>query len=347
MEVTLPRSRYLREWQQAAFFSRLLARVDQLPGVRSAGLVTQLPLSGPGFSGPFSIEGRPLDLSGPPPAVSYRAASAGYFAAMGVALRRGRLLATGDAPPAAPVALINETLARAFFGREEPLGRRLKLGAPGSPRPWLTVVGVIGDVSDGQPGARPGAQIYVPYAQEPVATMAVVVRAAAEPRGLASALRAALRAEDPEQAVSSLRTLEEVRAESVAPQSLSGAFLAGFALLALALTAVGVYGVVAHGAALRARELGIRVALGAGRGELLRLLVGQSLALALAGVALGAAGAFGSARLLASLLAGVAAGDPATLLGAAALLVAMAMLAAWLPAWRAASADPASVLRRD
>jgi len=347
LEIALPRSRYPEGRQQAAFFERLLARVEALPGVGEAGLVTRLPLTGPGFGGPFSIEGRPLDPGGPAPSVSYRAASAGYLETMRIPLRRGRLLAAGDAPPAPPAAVVNETMVRLFFPGEEVLGRRLKLGAPGSPRPWLTVVGVVGDASDRGPGSLPRPEIYVPYPHQPAAAMTLVVRAPGDPRVLAGALRAAVRAEDPEQAVASVRTLEEVRSESVAPQSFAAVLLAGFALLALSLAAVGVYGVAAHVAGQRTRELGIRLALGAGRRELLSLLVGQSLGLAVAGAGLGLAGALASTRALASLLAGVAPTDPPTLVAGVLGIVALVVLAAYLPAWRASRLDPMWALRRE
>lgn len=347
LEIALPRSRYPEGRQQAAFFERLLARVEALPGVGEAGLVTRLPLTGPGFGGPFSIEGRPLDPGGPPPSVSYRAASAGYLETMRIPLRRGRLLAAEDAPPAPPAAVVNETMVRLFFPGEEVLGRRLKLGAPGSPRPWLTVVGVVGDASDRGPGSLPRPEIYVPYPHQPAAAMTLVVRASGDPRFLGGALRAAVRVEDPEQAVASVRTLEEVRAESVAPQSFAAVLLAGFALLALSLTAVGVYGVAAHVAGQRTRELGIRLALGAGRRELLSLLVSQSLVLALAGAGLGLAGALASTRALVSLLEGVAPTDPPTLAAGALGLVALVVLAAYLPARRASRLDPMWALRSE
>lgn len=347
LEIVLPPSRYPEGRQQAAFFQHLLERVAALPGVGEAGLVTRLPLTGSGFGGPFSIEGRPLDLGGPPPSVNYRAASAGYLEAMRVPLRRGRLLSAADAPPAPPVAVVNETMVRLFFPGEEVLGRRLKLGAPGSPRPWLTIVGVVGDASDRAPGLLPRPEIYVPYRHQPMSGMTLVVRAPGDPGWLAGALRAAVRAEDPEQAVASVRTLEEVRAESVAPQSFAAALLAGFALLALALTAVGVYGVAAHVAGQRTRELGIRLALGAARRELMSLLVWQSLGLALAGAGLGLAGALASTRALASLLVGVTPTDPPTLVAGALGLLAVVVLAAYLPARRASRLDPTWALRSE
>jgi putative ABC transport system permease protein len=347
LEIALPPSRYPEGRQQAEFFERLLARVAVLPGVGEAGLVTRLPLTGPGFGGPFSIEGRPLDTAGPPPSVSYRAASARYLETMRIPLRRGRFLAAEDAPPAPPAAVVNETMVRSFFPGEEVLGRRLKLGAPGSPRPWLTVVGVVGDASDRGPGSVPRPEIYVPYPHQPASAMTLVVRAQCDPRLLAGALRAAVRAEDPEQAIASVRTLEEVRAESVAPQSFAAVLLAGFALLALSLTAVGVYGVASYVAGQRTRELGIRLALGAGRRELLGLLVSQSLVLALAGAGLGLAGALASTRALGSLLAGVAPTDPPTLVAGALGLVAIVVLAAYLPARRASRREPMWALRRE
>lgn len=347
LEIALPASRYPEERQQAVFFQRLLARAEALPGVSRAGLVTRLPLTGPGFGGPFSIEGRPLDLGGPPPSLSYRAASAGYLEAMSIPLRRGRLLAVEDAPPAPPVAVVNETMVRLFFPGEEVLGRRLKLGAPGSSRPWLTVVGVVGDVSDLVPGAPPHPEIYVPYPHQPVSAMTLVVRAPGDSRFLAGALRAAVRAEDPAQAVTSIRTLGEVRAESVAPQGFATGLLAGFAVLALVLTAVGVYGVAAHEAGERMLELGIRQALGAGHRELLSLLVAQSFRVSLAGAGLGLAGALASTRVLARYLAGVAPTDPATFVVVVLGLLAVAVLAACLPAWRASRLDPMRALRAE
>jgi putative ABC transport system permease protein len=347
LEIALPGSRYPEERQQAAFFQRLLTRVAALPGVGQAGLVTRLPLTGEGFGGPFSIEGRPFDPGGPPPSVIYRAASPGYLETMGIPLRRGRRLAAEDAPPAPPSAVVNETMVRLFFAREEVLGRRLKLGAPGSSRPWLTVVGVVGDASDRGPGSHPRPAIYVPYSHQPASAMTLVVRAPGDPRFLAGPLRAAVRAEDPEQAVAALRTLDEVRAESVAPHASATVLLAAFAFFALLLAAVGVYGVAAHEAGRRTLELGIRLALGAGRRELLLLLASQSLVLALAGTGLGLAGAFASTRVLGSLLVGVAPTDPLTLIASALGLTTIAVFAASWPAWKAARLDPVWALRRE
>jgi putative ABC transport system permease protein len=334
--------------RRLALFDRIHTDVAALPGVRVAALASRLPLTGPGRGGPFSVEGRPFDpTSAVPTFAVYRAVSPEYHLALQVPVRRGRGLSAQDAAGAPTVAVINETLARGFFGGGDPIGQRIKLGAPGSPQPWLTVVGISADVHDRALALPASPEIAVPLAQDPPESVAIVARTAGDPIALVPQLRAVVRAADPTLPVTEVRSLDRIVADSMAGRRSPALLLAGFALLAVILAGLGTYGVMSYAVSGRAHEMGVRMALGARPGDVAGLVVGEGLVLALAGAALGLVGAVAAGRALSSLLFEVRPADPLTFTASAAALVAVAAAACARPALRAARVDPAVALREE
>ncbi|HEV7501191.1 MAG TPA: FtsX-like permease family protein, partial [Vicinamibacteria bacterium] len=334
--------------RRLALFDRIRADVAALPGVRVAALTSRLPLTGPGRGGPFSVEGRPFDpQSSIPTFAVYRSVSPEYHAAMQVSVRRGRGLSAQDAAGTPTVAVINETLARGFFGGGDPIGQRIKLGAPGSPRPWLTVVGITADVHDRALALPSSPEIAVPLAQDPPESVVIVARTAGAPLALVPQVQAVVRKADPTVPLSDVRTLDRIVADSVAGRRSPALLLAGFALLAVTLAGLGTYGVMSYAVSGRAHEMGVRMALGARPGDVARLVVGEGLVLALAGAAIGLGGAAAAGRALSSLLFEVRPADPLTFTLAAAALVVVATAACTRPALRAARVDPAVALREE
>jgi len=348
MRLALSPADYSEGREQRAFYEQALDRIEALPGVQAAGVVHNMPFGGSGNSRNFSIEGLPEF----PLNVDFFQASPNYFGAMGMRVASGRFFTSGDREGQPRVAVINETLARHFFPDRNPLGRRIKVGNPTGPFPWLSIVGVARDVKqDGlDEEARPA--LYVPYLQPPlpgwrVQFMFLAVRAQSDPLGLLPALRSAVQSLDKNQPVYRVATMEQLLARTVAARKFSMLLVVLFAAVALVLSVVGLYGVMAYTVTQRTHEIGIRTALGAQPGHVLRLVIGQGMMLALTGVAVGLAGAFGLTRLMKSLLYGVSAVDPATFAGVALLLTAVALLACWVPSRRATQVDPVVALRCD
>jgi putative ABC transport system permease protein len=281
---------------------------------------------------------------------NHRQVSADYFKAMGVALRRGRYLAAGDDERSQRVAVVNETMARQYWPGEDAVGKRFKLGGPFSQTPWITIVGVVADVRQMGLDAPVKAEMYLPYRQDAenpwFEPRDLVVRTtAADPLSLTAAVRREVQAVDPNQPVSNVRTMEDLLREESAQRSTGMALLVAFAALALALASLGIYGVLAYFVVQHTREIGVRLALGARPGQILALVLRRGMGMVLVGVAVGACGALALTRLMSSLLYGVSAGDPATFVGIALLLVAVALLACVVPARRAAKVDPMVALR--
>jgi predicted permease len=350
-QVSLPvpnqpeRGKYYSDEMQRTFYRQVLAELSASPGVRAAGLSSNLPLSGGSNLGAFRIEGRPVPPGEPPPLAEFRAVSPGYFRLMEIPVLAGRELDEKDRSDAPFVAVVNRALARRFWPGEDPVGRRIRIGPDGAVE--LTIVGVVGDVRQLRLESEPEPELYFPYEQAPSGTLTLVVRADRSPENLAPTMRAAVRAVEREQPVYNVLTMRQLLGRAVAPRRISMLLLNAFAVLALGLAAVGIYGVMAYGVAQRRREIGVRMALGAHRADVLRLVVGQGMALALAGVGVGLVAAFGLTRVLASLLYGVSRTDPRVFFGLSALLVAVALVACWLPARRASGLDPLAALRTE
>jgi putative ABC transport system permease protein len=346
LRTTLPQPRYGEPSRRAAFYEEVLERVQRLPGVVSAGYSTSVPLEWKGGTSGFLPEG-PVD-----PKRSYdanhRQVSADYLRTMGIPLRRGRSFERTDGAQSQPVAIVNEATARQYWPGVDALGKRFKVGDP-SRSPWITIVGIAGDVRQMGLDAPVKAEMYFPYSQisdQPwFAPRDLAVRTAAEPMSLVPAIKQAIRAVDPEQAVSNIRTFDEILDEQVVQRRLGAALVAAFAALALLLASLGVYGVLSYFVTQHTAEIGVRLALGASRGDILRLVLGKGMALALSGAGLGVLGALALTRLLSSLLYGIGAADLATFASAAAVLTALAFVACYLPARRAVRVDPMVAMR--
>jgi putative ABC transport system permease protein len=346
LAVSLPETRYGRPDQRAGFYSELLARVRVRPGVISAAAITPPPGRGGDIATRFTVEGQPAPAAGQKPRAEYRAVTAGYFETMRIPLKKGRTFDARDRREAPAVAIVNETLAAQVFPAQDPLGQKLRIGVgtDASDPHVFEVVGVVGDVRVSIP-APP--EIYVPHAQQSWPWMSLMVRTSGEPASLAGALRREVTALDPELSAYDVRPLPELLSEALAARRFIMALLGGFAVLGLALATVGVYGVLSQSVERRRAEIGVRLALGADRGDVLRMVLAQAARLAAAGVTLGLAAAFALTRVLQGLLFGVSATDPTTFAAVAAVLASAAMLASYLPARRAAQVDPASVLREE
>lgn len=333
--------------QWRAFYQQVTERVAALPGVEAAGLINDFLKTG-NPDGLLTIERGSPDGSGQVRIpLSGDEISGGLFQTLRVPLRAGRFFNAQDNQGNVPVAIINETLARRLWPGEEALGRRFKQGPPQSPAPWLTVVGVVGDMRRQSLEREPFAQIFRPHLQSPVRSMNLLIRTTGEPARLAPAVRNEIRAIDKTVPLHQITTLGSLLAESAAQRRFQTWLLALFSALALVLAAVGIYGLIHQSVALRTREIGTRLALGARGADVLWLVVGQGMRLALCGAGIGLLAAFGLTRVLSGLLFGVTATDPATFIAAPLVLLLVALLACYLPARRAAQVDPMAALRHE
>jgi putative ABC transport system permease protein len=348
--IPLPVSRYPAPAQEAAFFQRLLEGVRELPGVRSAGAVTDVPLFG-GSSTGFDVEGRPLAQPNDRPMTEFRSASPGYFQTMGIDLVAGRSFTPNDKADAPPVALINETFARRYFGKENPIGKRIGLSRPID---WREIVGVVRDVRNYGLAEEVKPECYLPYLQNApnylagsASWMVMVVRTESDPLGYVAVIKRALHKIDPDQPIASLRPMTDYLAQSVAQRRFNMLLLAIFAGLALVLAAVGIYGVISYSVAQREREVGIRMALGAQTGDVLALIVRQGMRPALLGLLAGVLVAAAMTRFMRNLLFQVSAIDPLVFGAVACVLTLVAALACVIPARRATRVDPVVALRSE
>ena len=336
-ELVLPKTKYPGAKQQALFFQQLLERIEASHGVESAGGTSNLPLSGTNMMFMASVEGQ---ASFP---ASFRAVSHDYFRTMRIPLLKGRWFESNDTADSQPVIVINETMARRIAPNyDEALGKRIKHGFKNQ---VAQVVGVIGDVKYAGLDQQTKPEMYVPFAQRAWPFMRVVARTKSDPSLLVTAIREAVRAIDKDQPVDKLTTMSAVVSTSIAARRFYMQLLGMFAALAFVLAAVGVYGVVSYSIAQRTREIGIRVALGAQRRDVLRLVLREALSLTVVGVALGLAGAFAATRVLRTLLFEVKPTDPATFICLSVSLTIVALLASYIPARRATKVDPLIALR--
>jgi len=343
MEMELPTdSRYRTGPEQAEFFRRVLENVRSLPMVQSAGVTNQLPLdTSDEPRARFLIEGRAPLAAGQRYMADYRDGSPDYFRTMGIPLRKGRYFTDQDRADRPTVVIINETLARRYWpDGTDPIGHRLRVG-----RFSLEIVGIVGDVKDAALSKQSAPAIYSSYLQISEPKMSLVVRTPGDPAGMIRAVKQQIWAVDRDQPIYNIRTMERVVADSQSSSRFTLVLLAIFAGVALALAALGIYGVISYAVTQRTREIGIRVALGADRRDVLRLVVGQGTGLAIVGAGAGLAGAYGVTRAIASLLYGVSARDPWVFGFAAVFLTVVAMAASYVPARRAMAVDPNIALR--
>jgi len=348
-DIPLSQTAYAKPQDRYQFFDRLVERAKTLPGVRSAAAASFLPVSGGGSIIHFNITGRPPKSPHEFVAAGYRTITPNYLETLGVPLLQGRLFTYADNEKAPAVVVINATMVHTFFPHENPLGKRLQLGAlPEQEVPTMEIVGVVGDVLPGL-GIDPQAEMYLPYRQAdlllPVFQLSIVMRTAGDPGLQTSALRSALAEIDPNQPLVKVRTMEENMATTVAQPRFRAWLIGIFALLALVLAAVGVYGVMSYTVTQRTSEIGVRVTMGAQPQDVFRIIVGEGLRLALLGVGIGLAAALALTRLLRSFLFGISAYDPLTFIAVSALLTIIAVAASYFPARRATLVDPLVALR--
>jgi putative ABC transport system permease protein len=348
-DIPLSQNAYPNSVERMEFFDRLLEKLRAAPGVRTVGAATTLPVAGTGSAIHFNIEGRAPKSPHDYVIIGYRPVTAGYLETLGVPLLRGRFVTQSDTEKAPYVAVINQAAVRQYFPDVDPIGRRIQLGAiPDASVPWMEIVGIVGDLKQDLAG-DPKAEMYVPVRQGdsllPVFAVSVVMRTERDPLGEASALRRVVRDINPNQPVVRVRTMEENISGSVSMPRFRATLLAIFAGAALVLAVVGLYGLMVYTVNQRVHEIGIRVALGAGRGDVLRMVIAQGLKLAIAGVLVGVLSSLALGRILSGFLYGVSPTDPMTILGVAALLIFVALLASYLPAKRATRVDPMMALR--
>jgi predicted permease len=351
LQVWLPvpndraRGRYQNHEQRRAFYDHALAAVQAVPGVRDAALISRLPLRDRNDTR-IEIEGRPLPPDQPPRSAEARLVSPNYFETMGIPLLAGEGLPEPADSLASRRIVVNRTMAEKYWPAASPIGRRVRIF--GGDGPWVTVAGIVGDVRQIGLAEPPREELYLSFRAVSSQEMSMVVRTGAdEPERLGAAVTAAIRGVDPEQPVFGVMSMEQVIAHASGERRISMVLLLVFAGMALLLSAIGIYGVMAYTTTQRRHEIGIRLALGAGGPDVLRMVVGQGMRLVLVGLAAGVFGAWLVSRVLESQLFGITAQDPVTYLGVALLLGVVALLAVWLPARRATRVDPMISLRTE
>lgn len=351
LRTQLPANKYPDQPHRVEFYRGVLERVASLPGVTSAGYTTTVPLEWKGGTSGFYPEGLTLDQAragGLSYDANHRQVSADYLKTMGIPVMQGRSFDEGDNELSIPVAIVNETMAREYWPGEA-IGKRFKLGAPEDAIPWTTIVGVAGDVRQMGVDEPVKAEMYLPHRQikeqQWFAPRDLVLRTAVNPVSLVAAVRNQIHEIDPDQPISNIRTMDEVLGDETAQRRLGMTLLAVFAALALLLAALGIYGVLAYFVVQHTQEIGVRLALGAPRYDILALVLKKGLTLALLGVGIGLGAAFALTSLMASLLFGMSATDPRTFGLVGLLLLSVALLACYLPARRATNVDPMIALR--
>jgi putative ABC transport system permease protein len=348
MRISLPNVKYDNPTRVSAFYDRLLERVRALPGVESVGAAQGTPFSGWNVHNRLTIEGRPPAPAGQELLAHVQLITPDYLRTIGVPILRGRGLAATDRDSVTPVGVVNEVFGRRMFPGANPIGKRIKLGTPESPAPWVTIVGVMRDYRHYRLPQEMDAAMFLPTAIDPPLTLSLAIRTRLpDPHTIVPAVRGVLRELDPSVPAFRIQTFEEVVARSLWRQRLQGEVLGVFAALALLLASVGLYGVIAYAVTQRTRELGVRMALGATRRHVLGLVLGQGARLTLLGVAVGTAGALALSRVVASLLYGIKPTDPLTFLTVPTALAAVAVLASYAPARRAMKVDPLVAMRAE
>jgi putative ABC transport system permease protein len=341
-DVDLPGARYSSDAAKVAFFQQLTEHLQALPGAGSVGAISCLPLSGGDNLGNFVIEGEPPVKPGNEPIAERRWVTPGYFATMGIPIRQGRVFTPQDSVGQPNTAVINESLANKFFKTREVLGSRLWIN--GSVR---TIVGVVSDVRSASLEGPVRFQVYLPYAQDPWSPMTVVLRTSVDPMALASAVRGELKQNDAALPAAKMRTLEQVISGATSVRRFNMALLAFFACAALVLTVIGIYGVVAFVVGRRRREIAVRMALGAQRKDIHRLIFREGMKPVLWGIVAGLLGSLAASRVIVNQLYGISGADPVTLASIISVLMIAAILACYIPARRATRIHPMVALRNE
>ena len=352
MRLALPQAGYQQPEQVVLFFQQLVERIRAVPGVRSAGAARSLPLANT-----IGDWGLLVDGYVPPPGTNakgdWQIVTDGYIESIGERVIRGRSITAGDRTDTQPVALINETMARTYWGDRDAIGGRLRIGGNNPKRPFVTVVGIVADVKHNGITDVVKEKFYIPHTQwhistgNPIRSLALVVKAQGDPTSIAGAVRQEIRAMDATLPISNVRTMEDVVGATLSAPRFTGMLLAAFAALALLLSAIGIYGVLSYVVSRRTREIGIRVAIGASRMQVLRLVLGQGLVLTLIGVAIGLTAAFWASAFMRDMLYEVTPTDPMTFLAVGVLLSLIAFTASLVPALRATRVDPLIALKAE
>ena len=347
-EVSLPQFLYATPQQWTAFSNELLARLHAQPGLRDSALAAPLPMDRQGeASFAFSIVGDPPLPPGKSPTADYATVSPDYFQMMRIPLLRGRFFSDADSPSSPKVAIISEALVRRYFPNQDPLGRQMRFGFPPNSDVSREIVGIVGDVRDVALSRKPGPMMYVPFAQAPLYGGEVVVRSSLSASSVAAGIRQAVGSIDKSLPVTDIESLSDALGQSISQERFRTFLLASFSAIALVLAAVGIFGVISYSAAQRTREIGIRIALGAERRDVLRLILGQGTKLALVGLGIGVVAAFLLTRVMSSLLYSVSATDPLTFASVTIILLSVALTACYIPARRAMRVDPIVALRHN
>jgi putative ABC transport system permease protein len=341
MRVLLPGHKYKTDAQKIAFSNQVMERIRSLPDVRAAGTVTFLPLSGWRGERTVALESQAIPENQRPMAL-WSSVTLDYFRALGIPLLKGRVFSDRENQGAAGAAIISKSLARQLSQNADPLGRRIDVdGLKGA----VEIVGIVGDVHHLGITSEMTSEIYLPFSQVPEPIICFAIRTVGDPYSVAKEAQRAIWAMDKDQAVGFVMSMSQLASESLAPQRVLMFILVAFGGMAPIMAAVGLYGVIANSAAQRTHEIGVRMALGARSGDVLKLVLGQGLGLVAFGIAIGLGGAFGLMRFVSSLLYGVRATDPVTLAVAALVLAGVAVLASYIPARRAMRVDPMVALR--
>jgi putative ABC transport system permease protein len=340
-ELSLPLLKYARGKPVIDFYSEVVRRVSAIPGVQAASFTNVLPLSGSNTDNSFHIEGRNEMVTKVFPDEEIRTVTPDYFKVLQTPLMRGRFFTEADNADAPGVVIINQAMAKKYWPDEDAIGKRINFGdADPTKIKWFTIVGIVADLHHQGLDVDPKPEFYLPHAQRPYRGMVLAVRSSQDPRGLIPSLRSEIQSIDPDQPLANVRTLETVAAESIAPRRMSMVLLGAFAGIALLLASVGIYGVISYLVVQRTHEIGVRMALGAQRRDVLQMVVGHALKLVGIGATIGLILAFLSTRALAALLYGVSTFDLVTFVFVTVTLAAVALLASYIPALRATRADP-------
>ena len=342
--VALPNNSYPQDHHKIAFFSRLMERLETLPGVSAAGMIQSVPMRGD-YVLSFTIEGRPPAGPNQEPSANHRVISPDYFKAMGIPLLRGRSFAPEDREKSPMVAIVDQKFVDRYFPDQDPIGKGLDIG--NGTDGFYKIVGVVGSVLQDALDGKPSPTMYIPYTQDVFSSMWVVVRAKGEPTQLSAAARQAVRDIDGALPAFAMTPLADVVSESIAQRRFSMLLIGVFGAIALVLAAVGLYGVVSYSVSQRTQEIGLRMAIGAGRRDVLRLVVGGGMKLAAIGVVIGVAGALALSKVIATMLFELTPMDLVSYSGTVMVLLAVAMVACYVPARRAMRVDPIIALRAE